>query len=49
MRKHEIIRRFFAETLKIDEETADTDACAIEHVISDKAVAAMGRSLGEGL
>jgi Mn-dependent DtxR family transcriptional regulator len=39
--KHETIQRFFSETLHLDEETASDDACAIEHVISDKAVAAM--------
>ncbi|MDR2447297.1 MAG: metal-dependent transcriptional regulator [Treponema sp.] len=42
--KHRIIRVFFAEILDLDEETADKDACAIEHVISDKAARAM-RSL----
>jgi Mn-dependent DtxR family transcriptional regulator len=47
MRKHEIIRRFFLDALKIDETTADVDACAIEHIISDKAVASMRRFLGE--
>jgi Mn-dependent DtxR family transcriptional regulator len=47
MRKHEIIRRFFLDALQIDEETADTDACAIEHIISDKAGASMQMFLGE--
>jgi Mn-dependent DtxR family transcriptional regulator len=42
-KKHETIRSFFMEQLHIDEETADADACAIEHVISDKAVSAMRR------
>ncbi|MDR1531336.1 MAG: metal-dependent transcriptional regulator [Clostridiales bacterium] len=39
--KHKTIQQFFTEILNIDDETADTDACAIEHVISDKAVEAM--------
>jgi Mn-dependent DtxR family transcriptional regulator len=41
MRKHEVIRRFFSEMLNLDDETADADACAIEHIISDRAVSAM--------
>jgi Mn-dependent DtxR family transcriptional regulator len=45
-KKHETIRRFFSEVLGIDEGTADMDACAIEHVISDMAVLAMQASLG---
>jgi Mn-dependent DtxR family transcriptional regulator len=40
-KKHEVIRRFFSEILKIDKETADVDACAIEHIISGAAVDAM--------
>jgi Mn-dependent DtxR family transcriptional regulator len=44
-KKHETIRSFFMEQLHIDEETADADACAIEHVISDKAVSAMRRAI----
>lgn len=35
-RKHETLRHFFTEILEVDEETADLDACEIEHVISDK-------------
>lgn len=41
MRKHEIIQSFLRMTLKIDDVTADSDACAIEHVISNKSVVAM--------
>jgi Mn-dependent DtxR family transcriptional regulator len=40
-KKHEIVRRFFAEILKIDAATAEADACAIEHVISSQAIDAM--------
>jgi Mn-dependent DtxR family transcriptional regulator len=39
--KHKIIKRFFIEVLRMDEITADDDACAIEHVISDASLAAM--------
>jgi Mn-dependent DtxR family transcriptional regulator len=39
--KHRIIQRFFTEILNIDFDTANTDACAIEHVISNKSVSAM--------
>ncbi|MDR0570924.1 MAG: metal-dependent transcriptional regulator [Clostridiales Family XIII bacterium] len=46
-RKHETIRRFFCECLKMDGEAADADACAIEHVISDAAVRAMRECLEE--
>lgn len=41
MRKHEVIQRFLRQTLQIDEYTASIDACAIEHVISNKTVMAM--------
>lgn len=35
-RKHETLKQFFTEILEVDEETADSDACEIEHIISDK-------------
>ena len=34
--KHEVIKRFFINVLEVNEETADKDACDIEHVISDE-------------
>jgi len=40
-RKHQIIRRFFIDVLHINPRTADNDACAIEHVISNDSVQAM--------
>lgn len=40
-RKHQIIRQFFMDVLRIDAKTADKDACAIEHVISNDSVQAM--------
>lgn len=39
--KHEIVFRFFTEVLKLDLDTSNADACAIEHVISKNAVLAM--------
>lgn len=39
--KHQIIRQFFIDVLRIDAKTADKDACAIEHVISNDSVQAM--------
>lgn len=32
--KHDILVKFFTEVLEVDGETADSDACLIEHVIS---------------
>ena len=32
--RHKALIRFFAEALDVDEKTAETDACRIEHVIS---------------
>ena len=32
--RHEVLTRFFAQALGIDRETAEEDACKIEHVIS---------------
>ncbi|PYG88725.1 DtxR family iron (metal) dependent repressor [Ruminiclostridium sufflavum DSM 19573] len=40
-KKHHIIRKFFMDILKIDHDTADNDACSIEHVISAKSIEAM--------
>ena len=39
--KHKTIERFFTEILDLDAKTADADACAIEHVISDRTIQAM--------
>jgi len=39
--KHNIIRRFFIEVLRIDADIADEDACSIEHVISNDSILAM--------
>jgi len=34
--RHLTIRRFLTEILGVDEETADNDACRMEHVVSEK-------------
>lgn len=39
--KHQTIKELFIEVLKIDEKIADTDACLIEHVISNESIKAM--------
>jgi len=39
--KHHTIQEFFTGILDLDFETADTDACAIEHVISNDSIKAM--------
>jgi len=39
--RHKIITEFLMKTLGVDEETADKDACRIEHVISDGVFAKM--------
>lgn len=39
--KHQTIKKLFIEVLNIDEKIADTDACLIEHVISDESIKAM--------
>lgn len=35
-RKHSVIMRFFTDVLEVDKDTANKDACEIEHVISDE-------------
>jgi Mn-dependent DtxR family transcriptional regulator len=39
--KHQIIKKFFIQVLKVEPATADKDACSIEHVISSDAIHAM--------
>ena len=46
--KHHVIRRFFTDILHIDPEVADSDACAIEHVISSDSVLAMREFMQSG-
>lgn len=35
-RRHHVLKRFLIEVLGIDEQTADEDACRMEHVISQQ-------------
>ena len=43
--KHRVLRSFLTEALGVGFETADRDACAIEHVVSDETIEAMQRHL----
>lgn len=45
--KHVIIKKFFIDVLAVAPDIADTDACAIEHVISSDSISAMERFLEE--
>lgn len=40
-KKHHVIQQFLTKILKVDPSVAETDACAIEHVISSDSIAAM--------
>ncbi len=42
---HHMITDFFVKTLDLDAQTAETDACRIEHVISPKTIAAISAYL----
>lgn len=45
--RHEVISGFLTDVLKVDAETADHDACRIEHVISDSTFQGIKRLLKE--
>ncbi|NLK27986.1 MAG: metal-dependent transcriptional regulator, partial [Clostridiales bacterium] len=40
-KKHRTLLQFFTEVLHVDKNTADKDACRIEHVISNDSIRAM--------
>jgi len=42
MRKHHILERFFTEVLGIDPDIASTEACTLEHTVSDDAIDRLG-------
>jgi len=44
--KREVVRLFLAEVLGVDPETAERDACKIEHLISEQSGAALVRFIG---
>jgi len=43
--RHALIRRFLVGILKVDQETAEKDACAVEHHLSEKTNLALERFL----
>ena len=43
---HQLLTAFFTQILKLDPETAEADACRIEHVISQQALDAIEAYLG---
>ena len=36
--RHDTVKNFFVDILKVDETVADNDACKIEHIISDETI-----------
>lgn len=40
-KKHQVIRKFLTEILKVEPSVAEKDACTIEHVISNDSITAM--------
>jgi Mn-dependent DtxR family transcriptional regulator len=44
--KREVLRLFFVDVLGVDPETAERDACKIEHLISEQSGAALVRFIG---
>lgn len=45
--RHTLIKQFLMSVLSLDETTADTDACRIEHIISPKTLERMRAVLNE--
>ena len=45
--RHLTLTRFLREVVQVSEETAEKDACRIEHIISDETFAGLKRMLGE--
>ena len=41
MRRHKIIKSFLVKVLGVNEETAENDACRIEHIVSDESFGAI--------
>lgn len=35
-KSHKMLTKFFVEVLKVDQKTAEADACRVEHVLSDQ-------------
>ncbi len=49
MNKLSIIRCYLIEVLGIDEDAAEQDACAIEHVVSNETLCSMCRQTGKDI
>ena len=47
LRRHKLIKQFLVNTLGVDEENAENDACKMEHDISDESLEAIRRHMGE--
>ena len=46
--RHRTVAEFLIKTLKIDAETAQIDACKVEHILSEETFSAMKKYLGGG-
>lgn len=44
--RHEFLTKFFVEVLGVDDETADQEACSIEHVVNKDTMVRMRRMVG---
>ena len=47
--RHVLFKRFFVEVLGIDEQTAEEDACHMEHCVSDKTMSKLRVFLNDAL
>ena len=45
--RHEVITEFLSSILDVESDTAETDACRIEHVVSSDVIAAMKKMIEE--
>ena len=45
--KHDSLKRYLTDVLGVSEETADKDACAMEHIISDETFGKIVNALGK--
>jgi DtxR family Mn-dependent transcriptional regulator len=48
-KKHAVIKSFLVDVLKLDEDTADTDACKIEHCLSQKTYEQLMKFMGSSV
>ena len=45
IRRHEVLRRFLSEALAMDEESAEANACRLEHAADSRLITRLGRLL----